>query len=145
MVTRDSLTYVSWSLPVLAGAALRADGYREKYELFLGLNPYVVRGQFDEDSLVDVAVQIREKATGKRGIAIIHAADSSVHVVGAGTPLSNAGDDFTWLWIWRPEPRSERPDIKAAGRELLYVEKPESAGGMIWWDGATYVWTQHGD
>jgi hypothetical protein len=113
--------------------------------VFLGLNPYYVRGQFDGDSLVDVAVQIIEKASGKRGIAIIHAADSSVHVLGAGVAFGNGGDDFSWLWVWRPEPRKERPDITPSGVELLYVEKPESAGGMIWWNGSSYVWTQHGD
>ena len=143
--TRDSIIYVRWNLPGLAGVGLSSGTYAAKYDLFLGLNPYFIRGQFDGDTLLDVAVQITEKATGKRGVAIIHAADSSVHIIGAGTPFGNGGDDFRWLWVWGAEPRTARPDIASVGRELLFVEKPESAGAMIWWNGAAYVWTQHGD
>ncbi len=143
--TSDSITYVRWNLPPLASVVLGRATCAERYDLFLGLNPYFIRGQFDGDSVLDVAVQIIEKATGKRGIAIIHGADSSVHVLGAGMPFGNGGDDFSWLWVWRTEPRSARPDLTPVGRELLYVEKPESAGGMIWWNGIAYVWTQHGD
>ena len=143
--TRDSIIYVRWNLPRLAGVGLSRGIYAAKYDLFLGLNPYFIRGMFDGDTLLDVAVQITEKATGKRGIAIIHAVDSSVHVIGAGQHFGNGGDDFSWLWVWRAEQRSARPDITPSGREFLYVEKPESAGGMIWWNGTTYLWTQHGD
>lgn len=145
MRARDSNMYIPWNLPRLAGALLARADLADKYELFVALNPYFIRGQFDGDTTIDVAVQIREKSTGKRGVAIIHGADSSLHVIGAGTPFGNGGDDFNWLWVWRAEPPSERPDIAMAGRELLYVEKPESAGGMVWWNGRTYVWTQHGD
>jgi hypothetical protein len=143
--TRDSLIYVRWNLPRLAGVALARSTYAKHYDVFLGLNPYFIRGQFDEDTVIDVAVQITQKGTDKRGIAIIHGADSSVHILGAGTPFANGGDDLEWLWVWRAEARSSRPDIAPAGRELLYVEKPESGGGMIWWDGRAYVWTQAGD
>jgi hypothetical protein len=142
---QDSITYVRWNLPRLAGTVLARGGRADKYEVFLGLNPYFIRGQFDDDSAIDVAVQIREKSTGKRGVAIIHGTDSSLHVIGAGTPFGNGGDDFSWLWVWRAEPPTARPDISTVGREFLYVEKPESAGGMVWWNGRAYVWTQHGD
>jgi hypothetical protein len=127
------------------GAALGRGAYSERYEPFTELNPFLLRGQFDADTAIDVAIQIREKATGKRGIAIVSGADSGVHVLWAGTAFGNGGDDFSRLWVWRVEPRSARPDIHPVGRELLYVEAPESAGGMIWWNGKTYVWTQHGD
>jgi len=120
-------------------------GYRSRYDLFLGLNPYYQRGRFDGDTVTDVAVQIVEKATGKRGVVIVHGGDSTVHVLGAGKPLGNGGDDFSWLWVWRVEPRHARPDLTPVGRELLLLEKPESAGRMVWWDGTKYVWTQHGD
>jgi hypothetical protein len=144
-VTRDSLTFVRWNLPRLASSVLASGTYAAKYEPFLGLNPYFIRGLFDGDSTLDVAVQIRQRGTGKRGIAVVHGADSTVQILGAGIPFDNGGDDFRWLWVWRAEDRSYRPDIVAAGRELLLVEKPESAGGVIWWNGASYVWTQHGD
>jgi hypothetical protein len=141
----DSLDDVRWNLPRLASEALQRHGYYERYDVFLGLNPYYQRGYFDADTIADVAVQITEKSSGKRGIAVIHGADSTVHVLGAGIPFGNGGDDFEWLWIWRVESRDFRDDVTPVGRELLYVEKPESAGGVIWWNGREYVWTQHGD
>jgi hypothetical protein len=141
----DSLVYVRWSLPKIARSALGAAENRERYDLFLDLNPYYQRGRFDGDSISDVAVQIIEKASGKRGIMIIHGGDSSVRVLGAGTAFGNGGDDFSWLWVWRVESHELRRDVNPLGIEMLYVEKPESAGGVIWWDGSQYVWTQHGD
>src|SRR3989449_10794819 len=132
MRTRDSIMYVRWNLPRLAGVGLSRGTYAAKYDLFLGLNPYFIRGQFDGDTLLDVAVQITEKATGKRGIAIIHATDSSVHIIGAGTPFGNGGDDFTWLWVWRAEPRRAPPELGPGGRELPLIRQTKPAGGMIW-------------
>ncbi len=144
-IRRNAVTYVRWNLPDLARLVLARGAYAEKYDLFLDLNPYLLRGQFDEDSLIDLAIQVVEKKTGKRGIAIIHAADSSVHILGAGTPFGNGGDDFSWLWVWHAEARNARRAIPSVGREILLVEKPESAGGIIWWNGTEYVWTQYGD
>jgi hypothetical protein len=141
----DSLAYVRWSLPALARSALGAAENRGRYDLFLDLNPYYQRGRFDEDTILDVAIQIVEKASGKRGIMIVHGGDSKVHVLGAGTAFGNGNEDFSWLWVWRVEPRELHHDVKPSGVEILYVEKPESAGGLIWWDGSRYIWTQHGD
>jgi hypothetical protein len=129
----------------LAAVGLQRRGYAERYDLFLELNPYYQRGLFDGDSIPDVAVRIVEKSTGKLGLAIVHGGDSTVHILGAGNSFGNGGDDFRWAWVWRVEAAAARPDISPAGRELLYVEKPEAAGAMIWWDGTKYAWTQHGD
>jgi hypothetical protein len=137
--------YVSWNLPRWVTQVLHDSGHYERYELFSGLNPYYQRGRFDDDDEIDIAVQVRAKATGKRGIAIVHRATGAVHVLGAGQSFGNGGDDFSWLWVWRVEAREAIKDPLLRGRELLLVEKPESAGGMIWWNGAAYVWTQWGD
>lgn len=143
--TRDSIEYTRSNLPYAAINGLFARGHLGRYELYIELNPFFQRGLFDADALVDVAVRIRQKATGKTGIAIIHAADSTVHILGAGTPFFNGGDDSQWAWVWRVEPGNFRPDIRPVGREILVVEKPESAGLAIWWNGTRYVRTQHGD
>ena len=141
----DSLQYGRGSLPRPALELLFRHGFFRQYSIIAGLNPYYLRGWFDADSLPDIAIQIKDPASGKRGIAIIHSTDSTVHILGAGTPLGNGGDDFNWLWIWRVEPRSVLPEAPAVGREVLYVEKPEAASGYIWWNGRAYVWTQGGD
>ena len=133
--------YVTWNLPRWAQEALRSAGLGARFELFFDLNPYYQRGDFDGDGQIDLAVQIVEKTSHKRGIAIVHASDRSVHVLGAGQRLGNAGDDFSWLWVWRVETRRG----SGPSREALYVEKPESASGWIVWDGHTYTWLQGAD
>jgi hypothetical protein len=94
----------------LTSTVLERDTLAARYDLFLGLNPYYQRGLLDGDTIPDVAVQIFERATGKRGIAIIHGVDSAVHILGAGTPFGTGGDDFKFLWVWRVEPRGEDED-----------------------------------
>ena len=143
--TRDSLAYVRWNLPRLASTVLGRDTLAARYDLFLGLNPYYQRGLLDGDTIPDVAVQILERATGKRGIAIIHGVDSTVHILGAGTAFGTGGDDFKFLWVWRVEPRGEGADSLSVGRDVLYLEKPESAGANVSWNGSRYVGRQHGD
>jgi len=134
-----SITYATWSLPRWVNAAVAGAHLWDRYELFLQLNPFYQRGDFDGDGQTDIAIQVLQKETHKRGIAIIHRSDSSVHIVGAGQPLGNGGDDFSWLWIWRVDP----PDPQH--RESLYVEKPESASGWIVWNGHAYIWIQGSD
>lgn len=141
----DPLTYAHASLERWVLDALYHDASRDQVELFYKLNPYYQRGDFDGDGQVDVALQVIETKTGKRGIAIVHRADRSVHIIGAGRPLGDRGDDFSWLWAWRVE----RPDHLRARlpgtREALHVEKPESASGWVIWNGEAYVWVQGGD
>jgi hypothetical protein len=137
--------YIPWNLPRWADAILHDGRYLDHYELFTGLNPYYVAGRFDADTIPDLAVQIREKATGHRGIAIIHRGSKRVAILGAGQPLGNGGDDWSWLWVWRVEDGLPEPESTFRGHDVLLVEKPESAGGRLWWDGQSYQWTQAGD
>jgi hypothetical protein len=141
----DSLAYIGWSLEPWARDALRADPAGARLDVFLGLNPFYQRGDFDGDGQTDVAVQVVDRTTHKRGIAFVHRADRSVHVVGAGRTLGNGGDDFSWLWVWRvARPDHLRPRLPGT-REALLVEKPEAASGWILWSGRRYVWVQGGD
>jgi hypothetical protein len=55
-----------------------------RYAIDRRANPYYVHGDFDRDGRMDVAVTIRETASGQTGIAIIRATLDSVVVYGAG-------------------------------------------------------------
>ena len=145
LLNTEASEYTTTNLPRWAYTVLRDGGYLQRYELFLQLNPFFQSGLFDGDSLVDVAVQITDRNSGKRGIALIHRGDKSVHVLGVGTAFGNGGDDFSWIWQWSTEDRDILQDSLAIGRQALYVGKGDSAGGMIWWNGSMYVWTQWGD
>ena len=140
---QDAL-FASWNLPSWAQRAWLTNAYSERFELFLELNPFYVQGDLDGDGREDVAIQVVEKPSGKRGILVMHRR-GDIHVLGAGRAIGNRGDDFSWLWVWRTESSDLLPADPVKGSDLLYVEKPESAGGLIWWDGVRYRWTQWGD
>ena len=67
-------------------------------------------------------------------------------VIGAGTDLLGTGAyDFSRMDIWRVVAAADYPKAGIRSGDLLYVEKSESAGGLISWDGTQYRWTQFGD
>jgi hypothetical protein len=137
--------YADWNLPRWARETLYNTDFQQRYDFFYDLNPYYQRGDFDGDGRLDLAIQIVTKSTRKRGIAIIHYADRSVHVLGAGQPLGNGGDDFSWLGVWRVESPEHLRQRLGPTREALYVAKLESASGWIVWDGRQYMWIQGAD
>jgi len=102
-------------------------------------------GYFDADDAEDLAVQIRERGGGRRGVAILHRQSGQVVILGAGNRVGNGGDDWRWLWVWRVEDPDAIAEPERQGRQLLLVEKPESASGYLWWDGSGYRWTQGAD
>ena len=115
------------------------------------VNPFHQRGDFDGDGRADYAVLVRHARTGKRGIAFVHRAGGTVHVVGAGTSIGNGGDDLSWMDAWRVFERGPVSRGPAGGAppalrgDALVVEKTESASAILWWDGHQYRWYQQGD
>ena len=117
---------------------------------FLLIPPYL-GGDFNGDGKPDIAVLVKNKRSGKVGIAFFHGEKGEVFIVGAGRPLGNGDDDFIWVDTWMVEARrapgqtetaSEHPTPRS---EAVLVEKSESGGGLIYWDGKKYCWKQHGD
>jgi len=132
-------------LPHWVGQALSVRPAFKRYRIYTGLNPFYQRGRFDGDTLIDIAIQVVDSASGKRGIVFVHQADWSIHVVGAGEPFGNGGDDFSWLGQWSVADGESLHEPRLKGVEVLYIGKGDSAGGMVWWNGSKYVWTQWGD
>ena len=114
-----------------------------QYEIVFTLNPFYLRGDFNGDGKPDIAILVRNKQSGKIGIALCHSRTNEIFFVGAGTPLGNGGDDFSWMDTWQVYGKA--PASAPAQAEALLVEKSESGGGLIYWDGKKYVWHQHGD
>ena len=94
---RAQHVYASWNLPSWAQRAWHTNAYSERFELFLELNPFYVQGDLDGDGREDVAIQVVEKRSGKRGILVMHRR-GDIHVLGAGRAIGNRADDFSWLW-----------------------------------------------
>jgi hypothetical protein len=111
------------------------------------LNPFYLRGDFNGDGKPDVAILVKNKTSGKLGIAICHNGKNEIFLIGAGTPIGNAGDDFSWMDALPVYPRSCAEKGRAANGfgEAVQVEKSESGGRLICWDGKKYIWQQHGE
>jgi GNAT superfamily N-acetyltransferase len=95
------------SIPPAARNILEAEPMRSHYAPVATLNPFYVQGDFDGDRRLDTAILVKERKSGKVGIAVILAAAAKVHVIGANQPAGSGGDDFAWLDAWYAYPRDE--------------------------------------
>ena len=141
----------SASLPPRTMETLRALPGSNKYALRANINPYFLQGDFNGDGKIDTAVLVKEKATGKDGIAVVHG-PGEVHLLGAGQDNGGRGDNYDWLDAWYTFPKgivdqgigAEDSPPKLIGDALMVI-KTESASALIYWTGKDYKWYQQGD
>lgn len=123
----------------------------KKYELAFRLNPSYLRGDFNGDGKIDVAVLVKQRSTGKLGIAIIHGVTDRVTILGAGTAIGNGGDDFEWMDTWQTYSKdrgghaASETGLPLLRGDALLVGKSEAASALIYWNGKRYIWLQQGD
>jgi len=79
------------SLPREFADYLRTADGLNPYALDSWLNPFYLQADFNGDGLKDVAVLLREKATDKAGVLIVHGSTNESFVLGAGTTVGNGG------------------------------------------------------
>ena len=138
-------------VPGAVKKALTNGSAGKKYDLSFRINPSYLEGDFDGDSKMDIAVLVKERATGKLGIAIVHGATGNVAILGAGIGVGNGGDDFEWIDSWqvysktRAAHASGETSVPRLRGDALLVEKSEAASALIYWNGKRYVWSQQGD
>jgi hypothetical protein len=138
-------------IPRAAKKALTNGSLGKEYDLFARVNPAYLEGDFNGDGKIDVAVLVKQRATGKLGIAIVHGASGKVTILGAGVAIGNGGDDFEWMDSWqvyskaRAAHAASETGIQHLRSDALLVEKSEAASALIYWNGKRYVWSQQGD
>jgi hypothetical protein len=138
-------------VPDAVKRALTNGSAGKEYDLSFRINPSYLEGDFDGDGEMDVAVFVKERSTGKLGIAIVHGTTGKVIILGAGIRIGNGGDDFEWMDSWQVYSKTRA--THAAGEtgvphlrgDALLVEKSEAASALIYWNGKRYVWSQQGD
>jgi hypothetical protein len=148
----DELPFqLSSSLPQSLLRVLENDPRTKQYALVAHLNPFYLHGDFNGDGRTDMAVLVKNKESGKIGVAILHSGAKSAIILGAGRKFGNAGDDFSWMDAWHLYPRTpvergagERAPPKLQGDALMVI-KTESASALVYWNGNRYAWYQQGD
>jgi hypothetical protein len=138
------------NIPVAVRRAIANGSLAKGYEVSFHLKPFYLPGDFNGDGKADIAVLVKQRSTGKLGIAIINAATDKVTILGAGTAIGNGGDDFEWMDSWqvyskgRVAQEAEGSVLHLRGDALL-VSKSEAASALIYWNGKRYAWFQQGD
>ena len=150
--TGDLDFVVASSLPAQIKRALANDEQAlSPYSLSAHINPYYLQADFDGDGRTDTAILVRETATGKKGILIVHGEIGRRVVIGAGHEFGNGGDDFSWMDAWYVHPRgaigpgADGTDPPLLGADALVVSKTESASAIVYWNDSKYAWYQQGD
>jgi len=117
------------------------------YEASRAVSPSHLEGDFDGDGKLDTAVVVTRR--GEQGVVICRGNGMTPIVLGAGASFNAMRNlDFTG---WRIHPKNRRAGRGAgAGRppilsgDALLLEW-ESGSGIVYWNGARFVWYQQGD
>ncbi len=139
------------NIPEMIQRAITNGSLAKGYDVSFDLIPSYLQGDFNGDCNIDVAVLVKQRATGKVGIAIVHGGMGKATILGAGTAIGNGGDDFAWMDSWQVYAKNraahaagETSVLRLRGDALL-VGKTEAASALIYWNGEKYVWLQQGD
>jgi hypothetical protein len=140
-----------YSVPDWARIIIADPDVAKRFVLDSRLNPFCLRGDFDGDGKADFAVLVKERSSGKAGVAVIHRATGRVFIMGAGTEFGNGGDNYSWMDAWIvfdkgrvPQGATREPPPILRGDALL-IFKTEAASAILWWNGTRYRWYQQGD
>jgi hypothetical protein len=138
-------------IPDVIKRAITTGSLTRNYDLSFRIDPFYLRGDFNGDGKIDVAALVKQRSTGKLGIAIVHGEEEKATILGAGTAIGNGGDDFEWMDSWqvyskdRVALESGEKSLPHLRRDALLVSKSETASALIYWNGKHYVWLQQGD
>jgi hypothetical protein len=135
-------------IPELIDRAITSGLLANEYELSFRVNPFHLRGDFNGDGTIDVAALVKQRSTGKVGIAIINGAADKITILGAGTAIGNGGDDFEWMDSWEIYSKNRMASgtsVPKGHGDAILVSKSEAASALIYWNGKRYVWLQQGD
>ena len=134
--------------------AVELGQFAKSYALDGSVNPFYLRGDFDGDGKIDYAFRVKSKADSAAGIAVWLSSLHKLVVLGAGVPFKVSGSltsnlDFLNTWqVYGKRPIEQGvesgPPPHLLGEAIL-AGKRESASGLIYWNGKSFLWYQRGD
>jgi hypothetical protein len=138
-------------------------GLDKQYYVSTNHDPYLISGNFNYDEIMDTAILLQDKVSGKEGLFIKHGRLDEQFIFGGGEEvLSQKFDDFSWVGIFQKIGRGTKvfSNIDEETGEILIEDLPDSlkitlpsdgiyvhasescGGGIIYWDYAEYKWIQ---
>jgi len=127
-----------WSIPEFVREKIDASGLSKKFVISYALNPFYQSGDFDGDGKLDVALLLKNKASGRVGVVIIPSGIRPVVILGGGTQwMNDPRYDFNWMDAWQIYPKG--PVGRGVGEgnppvlkgDAILAIKTESASGVV--------------
>jgi hypothetical protein len=136
----------------------RIKKFTAEFNLVSYVKPQFHQADFSGDKIDDLAILVERKTDKKKGILFLFAESSQSFVIGAGTKLTNGGDNFEWMDTWSvfKEPVTHETTFKEDGdvegskeirlyRPAIEVREEEGSGGLIYFNGKKFIWIHQGD
>ena len=136
-------------------------GFDMSYEISKGPTPFMVTGYFNSDDILDTAVLIRHKTTGKDALYIKHGGSDTSFLLKKGKDVGTEFDDFNWVGefavtkkgtkVWNNvindeivgEDQVPEKDKFVLMTDGIFVHVDEaSGGGIIFFKNNKYAWVQ---
>lgn len=163
LITLQSPHVKDKSLPAWFLKSFNKQGLNKNYILLNSITPSFLEADFNGDNKNDIAVQIRNIKTKKKGILIINANQNRYYIFGAGNKFFKEKFDNTdWLSGWNIYKKRIAYDsqFNSDGDEIgsknivlkhpaIYIYAIEDgddyAGQLLYWDGYKYISIHQGE
>jgi len=135
--------------------------FDKKYSVSKEHKPFMLTGYFNLDKLLDTAILIRHKLTGKDALFIKHGGTDKYFLLKNGKDLGSDFEDFNWVGQFekvkkgtkifnnvidgeivgeKNVPEKKKFILKTEG--ILLHEEEGGGGGIIYFKNGKYVWLQ---
>lgn len=142
-------------------AVLKQYGFDSTYEFSKTHQPFLVTGYFNADDILDTAILVRQKSTGKDALFVKHGMTDKSFLLKKGKDVGADFSDFNWVGQFEVVRRGTKvwdnvidgeivsedqvPDSKKMilPTDGIFVRVEEaSGGGIIYYKDKKYVWVQ---
>ena len=148
------------SLPEWFMKTFEERNLNKKYDLVSFIEPEILEGDFDGDSLNDIATLIVEKNSNLKGILVINQKSNFICVINSNSTicLKNPQDfhDASWITNWKIYNDDKITEIKVKNNEIksskekdvkhksILISEEEFGiplfKKLLFWDGKQYSW-----
>jgi len=143
--------------------SLRSKGLNSEFEFSSYISPAYLQTDLNGDGFPDLAILIVEKKTRKKGVLLFPGHSAQYYVFGAGTKFGSGSDDFNWANKWSvfnskkaQETQFDKKSGDIIGGKVIRLKHSclllaamedgvEISGGLIYWNGAKYIWIHQGE